>query len=140
MITVFRMFAAAGLALWSVAAAAQDYPSKPITIIVPFGPGSATDTITRVVGHELSVALKQTVVVENRVGANGAIAGSFVARAAPDGHTLFMSTNSPHSAVPFLMKIPPYDAAKDFTPITRMGSYTSCWSRIPASPQNRSRT
>ena len=116
---------AAGVAiLLSAPAHAQNFPSKPITFIVPFGPGSATDTITRVVAQELGAVLKQSVVVENRVGANGAIAGQHVARAAPDGYTLFMSTNSPHSAVPFLMKNPPYDAAKDFTPIARMGSYT----------------
>jgi len=119
------LFAAGIAVLGAVAPATADtYPSKPITFIVPFGAGSATDTITRVVGQELSVALKQSVVVENRPGANGALAGQYVARAAPDGYTLFMSTNSPHSAVPFLMKNPPYDAVKDFTPITRMGSYT----------------
>ena len=125
---LFRMLVAAILALSSVAvfseSKAQNYPTKPITIIVPFGAGSATDIISRVVAQELGTVLKQSVVVENRVGANGAIAGQFVARSAPDGYTLFMSTNSPHSAVPFLMRNPPYDAAKDFTAITRMGSYT----------------
>ncbi len=100
------------------------YPSKPITIIVPFAAGSATDTITRVVAQHLGIALNQTVVVENKAGANGALAAIHVARAAPDGYTLFMSTNSPHSAVPFLMKNVPYDVAKDFVAITRMGSYT----------------
>ena len=119
-----RTLFAVGFALFSVAAHAQDYPSKPITIIVPFGPGSATDTISRVVGVKLGEALKQSVVVENRPGANGAIAGAYVARAAPDGYTLFMSTNSPHSAVPYLMKHAPYDVTKDFTAVTRMGSYT----------------
>jgi len=103
---------------------AQSYPSKPITFIVPFGAGSATDTITRVVGQKLSEVLKQSVVVENRPGANGALAGLYVARSAPDGHTLFMSTNSPHSAAPFLMKNVAYDPIKDFTSISRMGSYT----------------
>ena len=63
-------------------------------------------------------------IVENKVGATGALAAAAVARAAPDGHTLLMGTNSPLSAVPFLMKSPPYDAIKDFTPITRVGSYT----------------
>ena len=125
---LFRMLVAVILALSGVAvfseSKAQNYPTKPITIIVPFGAGSATDIISRVVAQELGTVLKQTVVVENRPGANGAIAGQFVARSAPDGYTLFMSTNSPHSAVPFLMKNPPYDAAKDFTAITRMGSYT----------------
>jgi tripartite-type tricarboxylate transporter receptor subunit TctC len=126
--SLLRILVAAGAVLSSVAASeqgnAQSYPSKPITIIVPFGPGSATDTITRVVGQHLSVALKQTVVVENRPGANGALSALYVARSAPDGYTLFMSTNSPHSAVPFLMKNVAYDPIKDFAPVTRMGSYT----------------
>jgi tripartite-type tricarboxylate transporter receptor subunit TctC len=129
---LFRVLIAASAALSSAAANAQGnvpatvaaYPSKPITIVVPFGPGSATDTITRVIGQHLSVALKQTVVVENRPGANGALAALFVVRSAPDGYTLFMSTNSPHSAVPFLMKNVVYDPVKDFAAITRMGSYT----------------
>jgi tripartite-type tricarboxylate transporter receptor subunit TctC len=77
-----------------------------------------------VVGQHLSNVLKQTVVVETRPGANGALAALYVARAAPDGYTLFMSTNSPHSAAPFLMKNVSYDPVKDFTAVTRMGSYT----------------
>ena len=125
---LFRILIAAGAALCSTAVNAQGtvaaYPSKPITIVVPFGPGSATDTISRVVGQHLSIALKQTVVVENRPGANGALSALYVARSAPDGYTLFMSTNSPHSAVPFLMKNVAYDPVKDFAAITRMGSYT----------------
>jgi tripartite-type tricarboxylate transporter receptor subunit TctC len=127
----------AGAALiLSVAANAQDYPNKPITIIVPFGAGSATDTITRVVGQQLSVALKQSVVVENRPGANGALAALYVARATPDGYTLFMSTNSPHSAVPFLLKKVAYDVTKDFAAITRMGSYTLMLVVHPNVPAN----
>jgi tripartite-type tricarboxylate transporter receptor subunit TctC len=129
---LFGVLIAAAAALCSAPAHAQGnvpatvaaYPSKPITIVVPFGPGSATDTITRVIGQHLSVAFKQTVVVENRPGANGALAALFVVRSAPDGYTLFMSTNSPHSAVPFLMKNVVYDPVKDFAAITRMGSYT----------------
>lgn len=115
---------AAGALLFSLAAHADTYPSKPITIIVPFGPGSATDTITRVVAQHLGAALKQSVVIEDRPGANGALAALYVARSAPDGYTLFMSTNSPHSAAPFLMKHIGYDPVKDFSAITRMGSYT----------------
>jgi len=121
---LLRILVAAGLTLIGVTANAQTYPSKPITIIVPFGPGSATDTITRVVAQQLGVALKQSVVVETRPGANGALAAMHVARAAPDGYMLFMSTNSPHSAAPYLMKHLSYDPAKDFTAVTRMGSYT----------------
>jgi tripartite-type tricarboxylate transporter receptor subunit TctC len=70
----------------------QDYPSKPITVVVPFGPGSGTDVITRIIAQPLSVALKQTIVIENKPGANGAIAATQVARSTPDGHTLLMRT------------------------------------------------
>jgi tripartite-type tricarboxylate transporter receptor subunit TctC len=115
---------------------AQGYPNKPITIIVPFGAGSATDTITRVLGQKLSEVLKQSVVVENRPGANGALAALYVARAAPDGYTLFMTTNSPHSAAPFLLKNIAYDPVKDFTPITRMGSFTLMLVVHPSVPAN----
>ena len=99
--SLLRIVIAGAALLFGAPAHAQSYPSKPITIIVPFGAGSATDIITRVVGQQLCVALKQSVVIENRPGANGAIAALYVARAAPDGYTLFMSTNSPHSAVPY---------------------------------------
>ena len=134
---LFRMLIAAiamlGLAA-SFEAQAQGYPNKPITIIVPFGAGSATDIVSRVVGQQLSVVLKQSVVIENRPGANGALAALYVARAAPDGYTLFMSTNSPHSAVPFLMKNVAYDVIKDFTAVTRMGSYTLMLITHPSVP------
>jgi tripartite-type tricarboxylate transporter receptor subunit TctC len=119
-----RALVAACVALFSLAAQAQTYPERPITIIVPFGAGSATDTVTRVIGQHLSNALKQNVIVENRPGANGALAASYVARAAPDGYTLIMGTNSPHSAAPFLTKNVGYDPVKDFAPITRVGSFT----------------
>jgi tripartite-type tricarboxylate transporter receptor subunit TctC len=119
-----RALVAACVALWSLAAQAQTYPERPITVIVPFGAGSATDTVTRVIGQHLSNALKQNVIVENRPGANGALAASYVARAAPDGYTLIMGTNSPHSAAPFLTKNVGYDPVKDFAPITRVGSFT----------------
>jgi tripartite-type tricarboxylate transporter receptor subunit TctC len=134
--TIFRVLVAGFVLALGSAANAQDYPNRPITIIVPFGAGSATDTITRVVGQQLSIALKQSVVVENRPGANGALAALFVARAAPDGHTLFMSTNSPHSAVPYLLKNVAYDPVKDFTAITRMGSYTLMLVVHPSVPAN----
>jgi tripartite-type tricarboxylate transporter receptor subunit TctC len=124
MTALLRILVAAGATLLGVAANAQTYPSKPITIIVPFGPGSATDTITRIVSQHLGVALGQSIVVENKPGANGAIAAAYVARSAPDGYTLFMSTNSPHSAAPSLNKSIGYDPVKDFAPLTRVGSYT----------------
>jgi tripartite-type tricarboxylate transporter receptor subunit TctC len=122
---ILRLLAAGGLTLAGIASAlAQSYPSKPITIITAFGPGSASDTITRVVAQPLSAALKQSVIVEARPGASGAISAMYVARAQPDGYTLLMTTNSPHSAAPYLMKNIAYDPVKDFTPVTRFGSFT----------------
>jgi tripartite-type tricarboxylate transporter receptor subunit TctC len=86
------------------------------------------------VGEPLGEALKTTVVVENRPGANGALAAMYVARSAPDGYTLLMATNSPLSAVPFMMKKVPYDPIKDFTPVTRMGSFTLMLVMHPSIP------
>ena len=119
-----RLAVALAATLFGTASDAQTFPSKPITIITSFGPGSASDTITRLVAQPLGIALKQSVVVEARTGANGALAGAYVARSAPDGYTLLMTTNSAHSAVPFLMKNPPYDPVKDFTAVSRLGSFT----------------
>ncbi len=103
---------------------ADNYPSKPITLIAVFGPGSASDTICRVIAQPLSAALKESVIVENRPGASGALAAFYVARAAADGYTLLMATNSPLSAVPFLMKNVTYDPVNDFTAVSRVGSFT----------------
>src|ERR1700726_4567155 len=114
----------AGAALSSSALRADNYPSKPITLVAVFGPGSPSDTIRRVIAEPLGVALKQTVIVEDRPGANGALAALYVARSAPDGYTLLMGTNSPLSAAPFLMKNLSYDPIKDFTTVTRVGSFT----------------
>src|SRR5689334_12115053 len=124
LLVFMAVVAAASLTLVSTTLRADNYPSKPITLVAVFGPGSASDTICRVIAQPLSVALKESVIVENRPGANGALAAQYVARSAPDGYTLLMGTNSPLSAVPFMMKSPPYDAVKDFTPITRVGSFT----------------
>jgi tripartite-type tricarboxylate transporter receptor subunit TctC len=120
---LFRCFVVACLAVAASAAGAQPYPSKPITIVVPFAAGSGTDSITRIVAQYLSVALNQSVVVENKVGASGALAATYVARAAPDGYTLLMATNSTHSANPHLFKNLGYDPVKDFAPVARLGSY-----------------
>ena len=121
---LFFILLAAGPAFFSSALLADNYPSKPITLVAVFGPGSASDTICRVIAQPLSVALNESVIVESRPGANGALAALYVARSAPDGHTLLMATNSPLSVVPFLMKNVSYDPVKDFTPVTRVGSFT----------------
>src|SRR5512147_2454104 len=123
MMKTMRFIAALALAAAAFGASAQ-FPSKPIKIIVPFPAGSATDTISRILGNSVSQAIGQTVVVDNKAGADGAIAGAEVAKAAPDGYTLLMATNSPLSAVPALRKVPPYDPIADFTPITDVGRYT----------------
>ena len=100
------------------------YPNKPIRVVVPFPAGSATDTITRILGQSVSAAIGQPIVVDNKAGADGAIAGAEVARAAPDGYTLIMATNSPMAVAPAMKKVPPYDPIADFTPITDIGRYT----------------
>jgi tripartite-type tricarboxylate transporter receptor subunit TctC len=101
---------------------AQNYPSKPIKLIVPFPGGSATDHIARLTGSELQQALGQPVVVENKPGAQGGIAAAEVAKAAPDGYTLLMTTNTPQAANVSLFKKLNYDPVKDFSPVARLGT------------------
>lgn len=103
-------------------AQADAYPQKPIRIVVPFAAGSGTDAIARLIGQALSETLKVSVFVDNKAGANGIIGAEAVAKAAPDGYTLFVTTNTTHSANPSLMKTLPYDPIKDFSPISRMGN------------------
>jgi tripartite-type tricarboxylate transporter receptor subunit TctC len=103
-------------------ASAQSYPSRAVKLVVPFPAGSATDQIARVVGQQLQDALGQPFVVENKPGAQGAIAATEVARAAPDGYTLMVGTNTPLAANPSLFKKLNYDPAKDFAPIARLGT------------------
>ncbi len=106
----------------ATAAHAQVYPSKPVKLIVPFPAGSATDQIARVLGQELQGALGQPFVVDNKPGAQGTIAAESVAKSAPDGYTLMVSTNTPQAAAPALFKELRYDPMKDFQPIARLGT------------------
>jgi tripartite-type tricarboxylate transporter receptor subunit TctC len=117
-------------------AASAQYPAKPVHIIVPFPGGSATDTVTRILANYVTQSLGQPLMVENKAGADGAIAAAEVARSAPDGYTLLMATNSPMSAVPALKKSPPYDPLADFTPITDVGRYTFFLYVHPSVPAN----
>ena len=110
--------------LWPEASGAQPYPSRPIKMVVPFGPGTITDSLTRIYAQELSLALGQPVVVVNKGGADGSIGATEVARSAPDGYTLLVAPNSPIAVVPLLRKVPPYDPIADFTPISFMGDTT----------------
>ncbi|MEI6839300.1 MAG: tripartite tricarboxylate transporter substrate binding protein [Alcaligenaceae bacterium] len=105
---------------WQVQA--QGYPTRPIRMIVPFAAGSATDTVARVYGQKMSESLGQPVVVENRTGAVGTIAADLVAKAAPDGYTLLLGTISTHAINTSLYKNMPYDAIKDFAPISRIAN------------------
>jgi tripartite-type tricarboxylate transporter receptor subunit TctC len=108
--------------LFGSQASAQSYPSRAVKMVVPFPAGSATDQIARVVGQQLQESLGQPFVVENKPGAQGAIAATEVARAAPDGYTLMVGTNTPLAANPSLFKKLNYDPAKDFAPIARLGT------------------
>ena len=105
----------------------QKFPSKPIRLVIPFAAGSATDSAGRILGQALSQRLGQSVIVDNRPGANGQIAATLAAQSVPDGYTLFMTTNSTHSANPHLYKSLPYDPIKDFETIARAPS-TACTS------------
>jgi tripartite-type tricarboxylate transporter receptor subunit TctC len=105
-------------------AALAQFPAKPIRVVVPFPAGSSTDSVTRVLANSVSQSIGQPLVVENKAGADGAIAAAEVAKAPADGYTLLMATNSPMSAVPAMKKNPPYDPVADFTPVTDVGRYT----------------
>jgi tripartite-type tricarboxylate transporter receptor subunit TctC len=103
------------------AAWAQSYPAKPVTFIVPFAAGSATDQLARALGQSITEQTKQAVVVENKAGASGMLAAQAAARAAPDGYTVLITTNTTHAANEHLYKKLPYDPVKDFAPVTGLG-------------------
>lgn len=108
-------------------AVAQTWPTaRPVTMVVPFPPGPALDLVARLVGGKISDALGQTVVVENRSGANGTIGSSLVARATPDGYTLLAATAGTHVTAVHLMKHLPYDPLKDFAPIVAAVEPVTC--------------
>jgi len=110
------------IALFATSAFSQTYPARPVKLVVPFPAGSATDQIARVMGREFQEALGQPFVVENKPGAQGSIAATEVARAAPDGYTIMVTTNTPQAANVSLFKKLNYDPVKDFAPIARLGT------------------
>lgn len=119
----FRPFAVLLAALvGSSAALAQAYPSKPIKAVVPFAAGSATDQIGRAFTAKMQETLGQPIVIENRPGVNGMLGADAVAKAAPDGYTILIGTNSTNAALKSLMKKLPYDQDTAFTPVAYMGS------------------
>jgi len=112
----FLALLAAGVAIaqpaWS-----QAYPTRPVRIIVPFAAGSATDIMARILADEMRTTFDQAFVVDDKPGASAQIGAEAAAKAPPDGYTLFLTTNTSHSANPFLFKKLPYDPIKDFTPV-----------------------
>ncbi|MCC2676312.1 MAG: hypothetical protein K0R58_3259 [Ramlibacter sp.] len=114
--TVLAALASLTLAM-PLAGAAQDFPSRPVRMIVPFGPGTTTDIIARVFAEAMARPLGQAVVVENKAGAGGNIGSDFVAKAPADGYTIVMGTVGTHAINPGLYRKMPYDAQKDFAPI-----------------------
>jgi tripartite-type tricarboxylate transporter receptor subunit TctC len=118
-----RSIAGALLLSACLSAQAQPYPSKPIRLIVPFPAAGTADIAARTVAQALSQGLGQPIVVDNRGGADGAIAGAAVIGSAPDGYTLFFGTNTALNAAPTLHKTPPYDPVTAFTPISLVGKF-----------------
>ncbi|HTD90385.1 MAG TPA: tripartite tricarboxylate transporter substrate-binding protein, partial [Burkholderiales bacterium] len=110
------------LTLVVAAAHGQNYPSRPLRLIVGFPPGGPTDLVARVVAQHLSDALSQPVVTDNRPGAGGALAGLLMVKAAPDGHTLFVASNGEIAISPNLYKKMAYDPVRDLAPVSRIGA------------------
>src|SRR5215211_5439218 len=99
---------------------AEAYPTRRITAVIPFPAGSGTDPVARFVGDRVAKSLDQPFVIENKPGANGALAAAEVARSAPDGHTILFGTNSTHAANPHLIRAMAYDPVKSFAPVIRV--------------------
>src|SRR6476619_6104480 len=112
------LLVAAGAAVWSVAAEAQPYPARPITIVVPYAAGGGFDTIARIIGARMGELLGQSVIVENVTGAAGVIGVQHVIHAKPDGYTVLFGTVGTHAYNQSIYRKPRYDAVKDFTPVT----------------------
>lgn len=113
---------------------AQAWPTKPITIIVPFSAGGTTDILARIVGQALGTELGQTVVIENRAGAGGNVGGQAAARAPADGYTLFMGTVGTHAINAALYSKMPFDPIKDFAPLTRVANVPNLLVAHPSQP------
>ncbi|MBB3636992.1 MULTISPECIES: Bug family tripartite tricarboxylate transporter substrate binding protein [unclassified Variovorax] len=111
----------AALAVVPLLAQAQAFPEKPITFVVPFAAGTATDQIARALGTQITAETKQAVVIDNKAGASGFIASQSVAKAPADGYTVLITTNTTHAANEHLFKKLPYDPVKDFSPVAALG-------------------
>ncbi|MGO4666359.1 tripartite tricarboxylate transporter substrate binding protein [Bosea sp. 2RAB26] len=113
----------AGAAFAPAIVRAQTFPSKPITLVVPYPAGGPTDAIARFVAQDLSTSIGQNVLVDNRAGASGAVGTRAVAKAEPDGYTFIFGNNQTHGNNMFLLKEPGYDAVKDFAPLCGVGAF-----------------
>jgi len=122
MSSLARALCPAAALIFSMSAAAQTYPAKPVRLLVPYPPGGATDIFARLVGAKLGESLGQSFVIEQRPGAAGVIGAEAAAKAAPDGYTVFIGQASNLAINQHLMKKLPYDPMKDFAPITRIAS------------------
>jgi tripartite-type tricarboxylate transporter receptor subunit TctC len=134
---MIKSIVAASLAIISLGIsplAAQTFPSKPIKFVVPFAAGSATDTLARVLGDHLSRSFRQQVVIENMAGGSGVPAANAVVRAAPDGYTVLIATNTTHAANQSLLKQLPYDAVNDFEHVTKLGTIVLALIAHPSVP------
>ena len=118
MVRRLALLAVAGAAVWSVAAGAQSYPARPITLVVPYAAGGVFDTIARIVGMRMGELLGQSVIVENVTGAGGIIGVQRVIGAKPDGYTLLLGTVGTHAYNQSIYRKRRYDAVNDFTPVT----------------------
>ena len=110
------------------------YPAKPLRAVVAFGTGGATDVIARIIAASMSQSLGQPVIIDNRPGADGMIAGGEVVKAAPDGYTVFFATSTQISALPSLRKSVPFDPIADLTPIAGIGTFSFFWAVHPDLP------
>jgi tripartite-type tricarboxylate transporter receptor subunit TctC len=124
----------AAAALWAMPTAAQDYPSKPVRIVVTFPPGGSSDVTARALSVPLQKALGQPVLVDNKPGAGGTIAATEIFRAAPDGYNLLMSNTTPISLAPFMLNPQPYDSIKGFTHVSLVATVPDVVMAHPSVP------
>ena len=129
-----RILAALAATVFCAAASPQDYPTKPVRIVVPYSAGGNADILGRTLAQKLGDALKQPFVVENRAGANGGIGTDFVAKSAADGYTLLVTASGPLTVNPTLYKNVPYDPIKDFAPISECAVYQYVLVTLATSP------
>src|SRR5262245_36145322 len=119
-----------------VAAHAQGYPTQNLKFVVPFAAGSATDTLARLLGNRMSASLGRSITIENIAGGSGTIAAMNVVRSAPDGYTVFITSNTTHASNQSMLKKVPYDAIADFEPVTKLGTITLALVAHPSVPAN----